>query len=234
MPGRQRRLGRPHLMHHSNTARTPLHRRQRGPVIFDPCRAPVAQAPVRCEDAKTVSGSLRGASRLEGIMLAMLTIGITLAVGIPGWAALRRTSENRVAEASLELGVKDTLRVYMVERAFAPPNPHAELWPYLDKRFPLLRWGKASADPNQIAVGRSTRGRRQSVELSVFAMDGVCWEAIAVMSTSSVAIARWAGLLSPGIYYGATIARSCGPSYVTRPTSGWQTMLSRVKVSGQF
>lgn len=215
----------------------PLHRRGRNSVATGPCSTPLGHAVAESAEATKLSGVWgvwKDGSRWEGIVVLVLAVGIMLVVGIPVLTTLRHASENRAAQVSLELAIKDVTRVYMVDRGFTAPGPSADLWPYLDRRFPQLRWAKASTSPKQVAVARSARGQRQSVELGIFAVDGVCWEAIAVMSARSVAIARWAGLESPGIYYGATIGRSCGPSYVTPPGSGWQTTLSRVKVPAQF
>ena len=182
------------------------------------------------EGSSVLGESLQRDRQWESVMLAILAAGIVLAVGIPVLREWKYSSENHAAQVALQQAIKDVERVYVMEQGFTGPNLHGALWPYLNRRFPLLRWAKVSANPSQVAVARSDYGRRQSVELGVFAMDGVCWEAIAVMSDKSVALAGWAGLLSPGIYYGATVARSCGPRYITPPGSRWWPTLSRVEV----
>ncbi|WP_276943697.1 hypothetical protein [Ferrimicrobium acidiphilum] len=159
---------------------------------------------------------------LEKLVLVGLLALAVLLVLPPVITAWRVDAENRKAQTSLRRAVADLHDVYIRDGGFSPPNHTARLWPYMDLRFPALSWGKSSRAPSDVVIARSFTGKRQAVEVGVFALSGVCWEALVVMAHHSAALGRASGLSSPGVYVGSTPAEFCGPTYATPPASGWR------------
>lgn len=160
---------------------------------------------------------------VETLALGLLTVTIVLGIALPIFAEVRASLENMEAQATLHSALLDVQAVYAMSHGYAPPGqPMQLLWPYLQEQYPGLRWGKYSDSPDEVAVARATRGERQSIELSVFSNADVCWSVLVVMSRKSVVITSRVGIDGPGIYYGATTAMSCGPSYITPPPGGWR------------
>ena len=172
-------------------------------------------------------------SLTEKMALAVLTVTIVLGITLPVFSTVRASFENMEAEATLHSALLDVQAVYRMSHSYAPPRHTAQLlWPYLQERYPTLHWGKYSDTPSEVAVARSARGRRQSIELNVFSSAGLCWAVLVVMSSQSTVLTSGIGIRRPGVYYGATPATSCGPTYITPPASGWHRSPPGIALSG--
>lgn len=169
----------------------------------------------------------------EMLALGALTVTIVLGVALPIFGGVRASLENMEAQATLHSALLDVQAVYAMSHGYAPPRrPTQLLWPYLQEQYPGLRWGKYSDSPKEVAVARAARGERQSIELTVFSNADVCWSVLVVRSPESVVITSRVGIDDPGIYYGASTATSCGPSYITPPPGGWRRSLPGSALSG--